>query len=858
MKRIIHYSYQTFYVLMFFYFGLLSSVRAQCLPNLGTSSNFVLFTTTGAIGNTGASIITGDIGTNAGAVTGFGSPSVVDGVIHIANGATSQASTDLIAAYNQLYALTPTVTNHPASFGTETIIPGIYNIGGAGSVAGTLVLDGQGNSGAIFVFKIGGAFTTGAASTITLINGTRASNVFWLADGAVSMGASTTMSGTLIANGAISMGDGGILKGRLLSTTGAIAVYNLLTDSQGIEIADAVGGIVSSNQTICSGYSPADLTLSGSTGSVSQWEKSTDAAFTSPVTIASTATILTGTAIGNLTTATYFRAKVQSTNCTVAYSSYVNISIGTTTAWNGDSWSNGAPTITSEAIISGNYNSGENLVACTLRVTNNVTVVIPSGSRVTLNSALTVENGSHFTLNNNANLVQNGSANTNSGSINVNRSSSALMRLDYTLWSSPVAFQNLQAFSPLTLSTRFYAYNSLENVFKSIVPATSTFETAKGYLIRVPNNHPMTATNWDGLFTGVPNNGNYAYPMSVGDTTHRFNLIGNPYPSPIDAVKFVTDNRQPGAEKIKGTLYFWRKTNNAESPSYCSWTRAGGLTGTFVTNGEAEVNNLNGIIQTGQGFFVEAEANATSVNFTNSMRIGNTFGQFFRTANTVSETNRFWLNVTNANGAFSQTAIGYMTDATQGLDAEIDGRFINDGATELYSLIAGEKLVIQGRAVPFDSNDIVPLGFKAAIAGSYTVNLDHFDGLFTEGQDVFLRDLLTGNIQNLKVGAYSFVSDAGTFDNRFEVVYTSLLGVSPNIFAANKVLVYVNNDDLVINTGAVLMAEVKVFDIRGRLMVMKKAVNASEVKLQVGIAEQVVLLKITSVDGAVVNIKTVW
>ena len=284
MKRIIPSSYKALYVLMFFCFGFLSSAHAQCLPNLGASSNFVLFTTTGAIGNTGASIITGDIGTNAGAVTGFGLPSVVNGITHIANGATSQASTDLIAAYNQLYALTPTVTNHPASFGTETLFPGIYNVGGAGSVGGTLILDGQGSSSAIFVFKIGGAFTVGAASTITLVNGAMASNVFWLADGAVSMGASTTMSGTLIANGAISMGDGGILHGRLLSTTGAIAVYNVVSDSNGIEIADAVGGTVVANQTICSGYSPDDLILSGSTGSVCQWEKSIDAAFTSPVT----------------------------------------------------------------------------------------------------------------------------------------------------------------------------------------------------------------------------------------------------------------------------------------------------------------------------------------------------------------------------------------------------------------------------------------------------------------------------------------------------------------------------------------------------------------------------------------------
>ena len=270
------------------------------------------------------------------------------------------------------------------------------------------------------------------------------------------------------------------------------------------------------------------------------------------------------------------------------------------------------------------------------------------------------------------------------------------------------------------------------------------------------------------------------------------------------------------------------------------------------------LKNGSKVILGWQGFFVEAEANANTVNFTNSMRMSNTVGQFFRTTQPFSESNRIWLNVTNTNGAFSQTAIAYMTEATQGLDAEIDGRFINDGATELYSLVADEKLVIQGRALPFDNADVVRLGFKASVAGTYSISLDHFDGLFTEGQDVFLRDLLTGNIQNLKLGVYSFASDVGTFDNRFEVVYTNLLGTTPNVFAASTVLVYVNNGDLVINTGAVTMAEVKVFDILGRLMVMKRAINASETRMQNGTATEVVLIKVTSADGDVVNVKTVW
>ncbi|WP_264565610.1 gliding motility-associated C-terminal domain-containing protein [Flavobacterium sp. N3904] len=89
----------------------------------------------------------------------------------------------------------------------------------------------------------------------------------------------------------------------------------------------SVGGTVSSPQTICSGTSPADLTLGGNTGSVVKWQKSSDAAFTAPTDIVGTSTTLTGAIIGNLSANTYFRAVVQSGVCAVANSASVLVSI---------------------------------------------------------------------------------------------------------------------------------------------------------------------------------------------------------------------------------------------------------------------------------------------------------------------------------------------------------------------------------------------------------------------------------------------------------------------------------------------------------------------------------------------------
>lgn len=198
-------------------------------PKLGELYNFVIFTPTGALINTGISDIQGNIGTNNGAVTGFGNPTVVHGNIDSVNAITAQCAIDVVAAYNEILNTTATMGVHAAAFGEgETLAKGVYNIGSAGSVGGSLILDADGNADAIFIFKFGGAFTTGASASINLINGAQAQNVFWIADGEIAMAASTRMKGTLIANGAISMGNGGLLEGRLLSTIGAVSIYNVL------------------------------------------------------------------------------------------------------------------------------------------------------------------------------------------------------------------------------------------------------------------------------------------------------------------------------------------------------------------------------------------------------------------------------------------------------------------------------------------------------------------------------------------------------------------------------------------------------------------------------------------------------
>jgi len=183
------------------------------------------------------------------------------------------------------------------------------------------------------------------------------------------------------------------------------------------------------------------------------------------------------------------------------------------------------------AVIAGNYTSSNHLEVGELTIKNDASVVFQSGHNLTVNGKLTVETGSNLTLDSNANLLQTTNV-ANSGIISSKRNTAALKLLDYVLWSSPVTGQQLQSFSPSTLSNRFYTYNSGTNLYNAVTnPSVAVFVAGAGYLIRMPNDHPTTPTIWTGTFTGIPTNG----AINLAVTNGAYNALGNPYPAaPID------------------------------------------------------------------------------------------------------------------------------------------------------------------------------------------------------------------------------------------------------------------------------------------------------------------------------------
>lgn len=194
--------------------------------NLGTTANFALFSTNGAVGNSGVTHITGNVGTNSGSSTGFGN---VNGSMHDQDLVSAQCSADLLIAYNQLNSATPTFFLAPLLGNGDTLTPGVYSVSGATVLNLNLYLNALGNPNAVFIFQIQGSLSANANTKVKLINNAKACNVFWKAEGLVSIAAATTMKGTIIANNAaISLNVNDSLEGRALSTAGAVTVDGVL------------------------------------------------------------------------------------------------------------------------------------------------------------------------------------------------------------------------------------------------------------------------------------------------------------------------------------------------------------------------------------------------------------------------------------------------------------------------------------------------------------------------------------------------------------------------------------------------------------------------------------------------------
>ena len=543
-------------------------------------------------------------------------------------------------------------------------------------------------------------------------------------------------------------------------------------------------------------------------------------------------------------TPTVFCGAIHATNPSEAedYTVTLDLPCGNlTTTWNGNSWSNGLPLSTKEVNFTGDYTSTGILEACRVNVNGSANVIFKTNHTLKVTNAVVVNPGASLTFEDNASLLQI-NANLNSGNIKIKRNSTPMIRQDYTAWASPVINQQLLAFSPNTLPTRFYEYFSsgttTATAYQSISP-TNNFASGKGYMIRVANNWPTTLpTIFNSEFNGVPFNGNVSQILGIG-----YNLLGNPYPSPLNARVFLANN--PNIN----TLYYWTHTTPAIAGSYpvnnyAAFTTLGG-----VASAAGGLIPLD-FIQVGQGFFVNTASGGTA-NFANSQRtFGSASSQFFKNSLT-EEKHRIWLNLNDNSNQYNQILIGYTNGATNTIDAS-DGLVFNDSSSLLYNLIDNQKYVIQARELPFLDTDIVSLGLKINNFGNYSISFENADGIF-ENQNIYLKDNFTFSVHNIKTSPYYFSSQAGDFTDRFQLVYKNeLLSLVDN----TNVVIYSNDNGLFFKSENELIEEILVFDVLGRKLYDFQNIKLNTFRINnVSIQNPTLLIKVVLSSGKVVSKK---
>ncbi|HSV38330.1 MAG TPA: ice-binding family protein [Nocardioidaceae bacterium] len=202
----------------------LAAATTATFVDLGQAAAFSVLGGT-SVANTGAgTVLARDLGLSpTGAITGF-PLGTVDGTVHDKDATAEAAQSDRADAYAAAADQQSTSTFSGDQAGV-TFHPGVHTSAAAFSNTGTITLDADGDSSAVFVFQIGAALSSAASSKVVLTDGALANNVFWQVVGAVSLGAGAKYVGTFLAAGAVTFGDGASIKGRALSP-GAIALTN--------------------------------------------------------------------------------------------------------------------------------------------------------------------------------------------------------------------------------------------------------------------------------------------------------------------------------------------------------------------------------------------------------------------------------------------------------------------------------------------------------------------------------------------------------------------------------------------------------------------------------------------------------
>jgi hypothetical protein len=251
--------------------------------------------------NTGNTVLYGDLDLSPGSVASGFPPGIVIGTQHIDDATAVQSQLDLTTAYNQAAAATGAVTIATA-LDAVTLDTGVYtSAAGTFSLSGgTLTLDGQGDPNAVWIFQMATTLITSAGSTISLINGAQAKNVFWQVGSSATIGATNTFVGTILAHTSITVNGtgtttaGGLLAGAAVNLSDVIVTVTAALPAPSPASVLPTSGLQGTtfNFTVTgTNFSTGTLSFSGTGITVNSYSVQNATTITASVTIAGNAAL---------------------------------------------------------------------------------------------------------------------------------------------------------------------------------------------------------------------------------------------------------------------------------------------------------------------------------------------------------------------------------------------------------------------------------------------------------------------------------------------------------------------------------------------------------------------------------------
>ena len=597
----------------------------------------------------------------------------------------------------------------------------------------------------------------------------------------------------------------------------------------------------------------------------------------SPLSITVPADALIGNTIMRVST----KMQLASTSCENAFEGEVEdytLNIlsaspcsGATTTWDGSAWDNGTPDATMPAIIDGAYDTttNGNIICCNLTINASASINVSAGQYISIGYDF-VNNGA-IVVEHEGSLVQTDDTSSVSGigTYQIKKKTTLYAEYDYTYWSSPTSGETIEDvfntnstlsegsstnnddFSPTNhiykLDTAAFSDendDTFDDDGNDWLVATGPMTVGKGYIaMGAGSDFPFdAAARATGLeqsifFEGTVNNGTIDIPVvldlynqsnSTGHDNYNnsANLIGNPYPSAIDIHLLMSLN----PVILQGDFYFWTHDSAISSsnpgPDAFNFTNddysiltvdaASGITSS--TNG-SNGTSANKYIASGQGFLANVTTTG-NVSFTNAMRVTGNNNTLLGTETTID---RLWLNLTKEESSvFRQILVGFYEGATDTYQAGQDGQRIENGAnTDFYSTINEDNrhFAIQNLSF-FNNTKTINLGLEIVEAGIYKIDIDHFEGIFTEGQAIYLEDIYENIIHNFTNGGYVFSTEIGVaIEDRFILRFINeTLSFENEIF--NSLTIYPNpsSNIFTISFQSSEKLSIEVFDLTGKVI----------------------------------------